>query len=181
MPYDLEAFCADCHDALIEDGGNGGREQVRRNLEKLLSNQDFVAQHCGPNAVPGRHTIYHDDELDFHVLVHVYEKGHVSSPHDHGPSWAIYGQAVGETTMTVWQRADNSGAGGKVALEVSDKFRLEPGMAGVFHPGDIHSIDFIDGSRFVRVTGTDLTVVQQNRFNLEDGTVEISGPAMQGT
>lgn len=180
MAYDLEEFCADCHDALKAEPGEDGREQVRQNVEKLLNNQDFVAKHCGPNAVPGRHTLYHDQELDFHVLVHVYEKGQASSPHDHGPSWAVYGQAVGGTNMTVWQRRDDGTVEGKAQLEIADEFHLDPGMAGMFHPGDIHSIDFTDGARFVRVTGTDLTVVRQNRFNLEDGTVEVSGPALQG-
>lgn len=180
MAYELGEFCADCRAALKDDSGNGGRERVRRNLEKLLNNEAFVAAHCGPDAEPGRHTIYHDEELDFHVLVHVYDKGHLSDPHDHGPSWAVYGQAVGGTDMIVWRRTDDGSLEGRAELEAADRFHLDPGMAGVFHPGDIHSIGFADGARFVRVTGTDLTAVRQNRFDLEKGIVEVSGQVVQG-
>ncbi len=181
MAYELEQFCDDCRDALTADAGDGGREQIRANLEKLLSNEDFVAANCGPEAEAGVHTLYHDDELDFHVLAHIYEKGRVSAPHDHGPSWAIYGQAVHHTEMTIWRRKDDGSTEGKADLEVDRKFRLDPANAGVFHPGQIHSIDFPDGARFVRVTGTDLKQVRQNRFNLEEGTVATADPMPRGS
>ena len=61
MAYDLEEFCADCRNALTADDGDGGREEIRQNLEKLLSNPDFVAANCGPDAETGVHTLYHDD------------------------------------------------------------------------------------------------------------------------
>lgn len=180
MAYELEEFCADCRDALTADGGDGGRETIRLSLEKLLSNPDFVAANCGPDAKVGVHTLYHDDALDFHVLAHIYEKGRKSPPHDHGPSWAIYGQAVLSTDMTVWRRNDDGSVDGKADLEVEKKFRLDPADAGVFHPGQIHSIDFPDGARFVRVTGTDLKQVRQNRFDLEAGTVAAADPMPRG-
>jgi hypothetical protein len=43
---------------------------------------------------PGRHTLYEDPELGFVVLSHVNAKAAKSPPHDHGASWAIYGQAL---------------------------------------------------------------------------------------
>lgn len=45
-------------------------------------------------------------------------------------------------------------------------YRLEPGHAGCYDVGDIHSIDYPDGSRFVRVTGRDLDYVQRLKFDL---------------
>ncbi len=36
-------------------------------------------------------------------MEHAYEGG----PHDHGASWAIYGQAVRYTDMTEWTRVDD--------------------------------------------------------------------------
>jgi hypothetical protein len=44
--------------------------------------------------------LYEDPELGFCVLAHSYKGAKDSPPHDHGPSWAIYGQAAGETEMT---------------------------------------------------------------------------------
>ncbi len=180
MAYGLTDFCHDCRVALQGDGGDGGREKIRQNLEKLLKNDEFVAEKCGADAEVGVHTLYHDEELDFHVLAHIYADGKVSPPHDHGPSWAIYGQAVLHTKMTVWERKDDGAEGDKAELEVARQYRLDPGMAGVFQPGDVHSIDFPDGARFVRVTGTDLKQVRQKVFNLDEGTVKVTDPMPRG-
>ena len=46
--------------------------------------------------------LYEDPELGFTILAHGYVGAKGSKPHDHGPSWAIYGQAAGETIMTDW-------------------------------------------------------------------------------
>jgi hypothetical protein len=70
MSYTLDAFCRDCRRALTSDAGRAGREQVRKLLEKLLADRDFVAQYVTPMA-PGRHTLYEDPELGFIVLSHV--------------------------------------------------------------------------------------------------------------
>lgn len=178
MTYSLAEFCEDCHSALKTDPGPDGREVVRRNLEQLLSNADFVAKTCGPDAERGTHTLYKDPELGFQVLAHINEKGVQSPPHDHGPSWAVYGQAVKATDMTVWRRTDDGSKEGQATVEPKDKFRLEPGMAGTFNPGDIHSIDFPDGARFVRVTGTDLNTIGQNRYNLKENSVSKTEPVV---
>ena len=66
------------------DGGLGDR---------LLGEAEFLAAECGPDAEPGIRTIYRDAETGFNVLVHIYEKGKTGPPHDHGTSWAVYGQA----------------------------------------------------------------------------------------
>ena len=73
MAYDLDAFCHDCRDALKADTGPGGREAVRRNLEKLLAEKAFVDQHVLAMP-PGRHTLYEDPDLGFVVLSHVNTK-----------------------------------------------------------------------------------------------------------
>ena len=176
MPYTLEQFCDDCRAAIKADAGDGSRENIRQNLEKLLKNEAFVAAHCGPDAEHGIHTLFHDPETDVHVLAHIYESGTKSPPHDHGPSWAVYGQALLHTDMIVWKRNDDGSVDGQAELEVGDTYRLNPGMAGTFNPGDIHSIEFPDGARFVRITGTDLNQVEQKMFNLEENSVKVSSP-----
>ena len=146
---------------------------MRQNLENLLGDPDFLAAECGPDAKPGIRTIYKDDETDFNVLVHIYESGKTGPPHDHGRSWAVYGQAAEWTDMTVWKRLDEADENGKAKLAEEKSYRLEPGMAGTFEPGDIHSIHFPDGARFVRVTGTDLDAIPTYRFDPENETVAV--------
>jgi hypothetical protein len=86
----------------------------------LLADPEFVAEHCGPNAEPGIRTVYHDAKTGFQVLVHVYETGKAGPPHDHGDhdgSWAVYGQAVLHTDMTMWRRTDDGSRDGHAELE----------------------------------------------------------------
>lgn len=171
VAYTLEEFYADARNALKEDSGPAGREAVRAKLEQLLKEEAFVAEYCGPDAKPGIQTIYRCGETGFNVLVHVYEKGKSGPPHDHGKSWAIYGQAAGKTIMTIWKRLDDGSDSGRANIEKDRSFELDPGMAGKFEVGDIHSIEICDGSKFVRVTGTDLNTIDTAVFNPQTKTV----------
>lgn len=166
MAYTLEEFCRDAKDALKGTPGPDGREKVRVLLEKLLTNKEFVDKAVGPDAPKGRTKLYEDKELGFVVLGHVNEGAHKSPPHDHGSSWAVYGQAIKHTDMTVWKRLDKGDGAGTAELEQVKSYRLEPGHAGRYDVGDIHSIDYPDGSRFVRVTGRDLDYVQRLKYDL---------------
>jgi predicted metal-dependent enzyme (double-stranded beta helix superfamily) len=181
MSYTLEAFCRDCRAALKSDTGRGGRERVRGLLEKLLADRDFVAQHVSAMP-PGRHTLYEDAELGFVVLSHVNARGGKSPPHDHGASWAVYGQAAQYTDMTEWRRTDGgpNDQPGPATLEVARRYRLEPGRAGLYDVRDIHAIDYPDGARFVRVTGTDLECVPRLKFDLQRGEAQVIESATTG-
>jgi predicted metal-dependent enzyme (double-stranded beta helix superfamily) len=177
MAYTLEQFCKDCRDAIKKDPGNGGREAIRDRLAELLKNQDFVAAHCGPERARGTYTLYHDAETDFHVLSHCFDNGSKSPPHDHGRSWAIYGQVRHHTDIQTWKRLDDGSKPGYAEIAVKDSYRLNPGQVGIYHPGDIHTVDFPDGTRFVRVTGTDLNKEAQAFYNPAEKSVKIANVA----
>ena len=51
-----------------------------------------------------------------------------------------------------------------------------PGHAGIYQDGKIHSIDYPDNARFVRVTGTNLDQITRVRFDLATGKVEQMTP-----
>jgi predicted metal-dependent enzyme (double-stranded beta helix superfamily) len=170
MAYDLERFIADCRDILTADSGPGGREQVRQNLERLLAEPAFLARFC-QDAKPGLAVLYEDPKLGFQILAHVNAKARVSPPHDHGASWAIYGQATEHTDMIEWERIDNGGDPARSQLKPARKYRLTPGHAGIYQNGMIHSIDYPDKSIFIRVTGTNLDRISRTMFNLETGKV----------
>lgn len=165
MAYSFETFCQDCRNAIKAKPGAEGHEAVRRNLERLLGEDAFVAAHCGQDAEAGIRTIFRDEETGFNVLVHIYEAGKKGPPHDHGTSWAVYGQAREHTDMTFWRRHDSGTGAGHADIEPTETLHLVPGMAGKLEPGDIHSIAFPDGARFVRVTGTDLDSIPTLQFD----------------
>jgi hypothetical protein len=173
MAYTLEAFCRDCAANLRADPGAGGKQRVRQDLERLLNEEPFVAAHCGPDAEQGVHLLHRDPELGFCVLAHISREPRTSPPHDHGSSWAIYGQANAYTDMIEYRRLDGGSGPGEASLEVARRYRLEPGHAGLYDVGAIHSISLADNARFVRVTGADLEHVPRLKFDLEKGTAEL--------
>jgi predicted metal-dependent enzyme (double-stranded beta helix superfamily) len=178
MSYTLDQFIADTRNALKRDPGPAGREQVRKKLEELLSNKDFVEEYCGDHVPRGLKLLYEDPELKFQILAHINDKARVSPPHDHGESWAIYGQATKYTEMTEWEREDDGSNPKYAKLKPARKYRLMPGQAGIYQDGMIHSIDYPDYARFVRVTGTNLDQINRIRIDLKTGEVHQMTPQM---
>ncbi len=176
MAYDLDQFIADCRTNLSRDPGPAGREKVRADLERLLSNADFVREYCGEDVPRGLKLLYEDKALGFQVLAHINDKARVSPPHDHGASWAIYGQAALYTEMTEWEREDDGTDPKRAKLKPAKKYRLTPGHAGIYQDGQIHSIDYPDNARFVRVTGTNLDRIARISIDLKTGEVHQMAP-----
>jgi hypothetical protein len=174
MPYELDQFISDCRSILSRDPGPAGREEVRKRLERLLGNPDFI--HRQEQSPRGLHVLYEDPQLGFQILAHINDKARVSPPHDHGASWAIYGQATHHTDMIEWEREDNGGDAKHAKLKPVKKYRLTPGHAGIYQDGRIHSIDYPDHARFIRVTGTNLDQIPRVRFDLKTGEVQRMTP-----
>jgi len=172
MAYSLDQFIADCRTALARDPGPAGREEVRANLERLLVNPDFIRDYCGDDQPRGLKVLYEDPQLGFQVVAHINDKARVSPPHDHGTSWAIYGQATKYTDMSEWERADDGSDPKHAKLKLKKKYRLTPGQAGIYQDGAIHSIDYPDHARFVRVTGTNLDKIKRIKIDPKCGAVE---------
>jgi predicted metal-dependent enzyme (double-stranded beta helix superfamily) len=175
MSYSLNDFCSDTRSILREQDDHDGREQVRQKLERLLCDPEFRAEYLGADETSGVRQIHEDPELHFCVLAYSMTAPRTSPPHDHGESWAVYGQAEGHTDMTIWQAEDGN-------VEPVRTFRLEPGQAGLFDVREIHSIEYAEGAKFVRVTGVDLSKVSRRVFDPETGAVreiERSAPLAQ--
>jgi hypothetical protein len=166
MAYTLEEFCQDCRVALTADNGTGGREAVRGKVEQLLANPDFVSQNLGADAALGVHTLYKDEDLEFVVLAHVNDKGSSSPPHDHGNSWAVYGQASEYTDMSEYRRLDDGEGDGEAQLEQIKSYRLTPGKAGLYDVRAIHAINYPKNARFLRVTGRELELEPRLKFDI---------------
>jgi hypothetical protein len=173
MAYTLDDFAADCRRILKADPGPAGRDTVWTKLRDLLMNDDFVAANCAPDASVGTNLLYEDPELGFQILAHVMDRDYTGGPHDHGDSWAIYGQAVKHTDMTEWKRTDDGSVAGKATIETAKTYRIERGQAGIFQDRAIHSIAYPAGARFIRVTGTNLENIARGRYNNETGTMVI--------
>jgi hypothetical protein len=166
MAYTLDQFSADCRAALLKDPGPGGRELVRQYTAKASSDADFVAKHLGLDADSDRKILYEDPELHFCILAHVYKGAKSSSPHDHGPSWAVYSQVAGTTEMTDWRllKKPENGQPGKV--EKVRTYKLTPGIAHLYNEGDLHSPRRDADTRLIRIEGRDLTKIKRDKFEV---------------
>jgi hypothetical protein len=160
MSYTLEQLSDEIHGALKRDPGPAGRARVCALVEKALKDEAFVAKHLGADT-PERKIIYQDPELGFCILAHAYEGAKESKPHDHGPSWAIYGQAQGETIMSDWalvERASETKTGKVRHLRT---YTLKPGMARLYNEGDLHSPRREGSTRLIRVEGMNMDKVRR--------------------
>ena len=78
--------------------------------------------------------------------------------------------------MIEWKRLDDGKDPDHANLEPEKKYRLNPGQAGIYQNGAIHSIDYPDKSRFVRVTGTNLDKINRISIDLKSGEVQQMTP-----
>ena len=99
MPQTLDAFAARVREILQKEDNPAGREKVAALLRGALKDRAFVDTVFDETS-PERKVLYEDPQLGFCILAHRYTDAKHSPPHDHGPSWAIYGQVDGETVMT---------------------------------------------------------------------------------
>lgn len=155
MGYTLDEFSAACHNILTEDPGPKGRTKVCALVRDVLKDKTFIATYLGDD-VPERKILYEDPQLGFCILGHVYKGAKESAPHDHGPTWAIYGQAEGETVMSDWQIVEPAKAGTPGKVRHVRAYPLKPGMAKVYNEGDVHSPRREGATKLIRIEGRNM-------------------------
>jgi len=162
----IEQFGAECHAILKQDSGPAGLEKIRRGLEEILTDETILATHLGPDADLERNILYEDPELKFCIIAHVYKGAKNSAPHDHGPTWAIYGQAAGTTEMTEYRmvQAPADGKPGKAAPVKT--YEMTPGMATAYAIGQLHSPRRESETRLIRIEGTNVKKIARSSYEL---------------
>ena len=160
MAYTLEQMSTDMHGILADDPGPEGRKKVCELVSRACTDPDFVHRHL-PDDGPERKILYEDADLGFCILGHVNRGAKQSQPHDHGPTWAIYGQAEGETVMTDWAMVSPASAEqvGKVR-HVRD-YTLKPGAAYVYNEGDLHSPARAASTKLIRIEGRNVEKIRR--------------------
>src|SRR6266404_434892 len=152
MGFTLESFAADVHRILKEDPNRAGRDKVRALVQEALKDEKFIATYVNDNT-PDRQIIYEDPQLGFCVCAHVNREAKEANPHDHGTSWAIYGQAFGETEMSDWEVLESAAEGKAGKVRRGKVYTLKPGMAHIYHEGDVHSPKRVQPTGLLRIEG----------------------------
>ena len=160
MASKLDNFVADCRAALKSQPGTPGREKVRDLVKQVLTDPEFVETYI-PDGTPERHVLYEDPELGFTVLAHGYTGAKGSKPHDHGPSWAIYGQASGETIMTDWDCLARPTEAVPGKAKFNHNYVMKPGDAYLYDIGVLHSPERKDSTRLLRIEGMNMAKIKR--------------------
>jgi predicted metal-dependent enzyme (double-stranded beta helix superfamily) len=163
MPHTLKQFAASCHDLLKANPGPAGRRKVCALLQDVLTDSQFVAQHLREDTKE-RDILYEDPELGFCILAHHYKGAKTSPPHDHGPSWAIYGQAIGETEMSDYQLVEQATPEEAGKVRRTRTYKLTPGIAHLYNEGDLHSPKREHSTRLIRIEGVNMEKVRRLKY-----------------
>lgn len=167
MSFTLASFAQAIHQVLQAHNNPAGREQAAQLLRDALQDTAFIATLFEGDATE-RRVLYEDPALGFCILAHQYIGAGESPPHDHGPSWAIYGQAEGETVMTDWEidlaLAGKQAPGTPAVVKKLRSYPLSPGLAHVYNEGAIHSPGRTGPTRLVRIEGTDLARIKRGKY-----------------
>ena len=166
MMYSLERLAAEIRITLKSDPGTLGKQKICNNVSTALRDQTFILQHLTdrtPGANP-REVLYEDPDLGFCICGHVYDGEAIGEPHDHGTSWAIYGQAAGETRMTEWKIVEPGVVDKPALVEPVRTYIMRPGDVQFYDVGEVHSPYRDKPVKLLRVEGENLDHVQRSNI-----------------
>ena len=141
MDFTLDTFASECRKILTADPSPVGRGKVRDLVQEVLKDEKFLTTYLNENT-PDRQVLYEDPELGFCICAHLNRDAREANPHDHGSSWAIYGQAFGETEMSDWEIVE-AAAEGQPAQRARARQLIDPDVglgAAVDFNGDLPAI-----------------------------------------
>lgn len=165
MAYTLEKFASQCHDLLKAQPGPAGRQQVAELLKEVLVDPQFVEANLGSN-IGEREVVYEDPELGFCIVAHNYQGAKSSTPHDHAHSWAIYGQARGETEMRDYALIEAAADDKPGKVRQTKTYKLTPGVAHVYNEGDLHAPERMASTSLIRIEGTNMSKVKRAAYEV---------------
>ena len=163
MTTTLEQFISECRTILTSEPGPSGRRKICMRLEGLLRDLEFVSASLNAQT-PERQVLYEDPALGFTILAHSYKGAKNSPPHDHGPSWAIYGQAKGETEMTDYALVAPATSDKPGKAKALRTYKLTPGTAYLYNEGDLHSPRRRGPTQLIRLEGMNMDRIKRLRF-----------------
>jgi hypothetical protein len=166
MAYTLTQLAADIRETLEADDGPAGKEKVCKFVSRSLNDPAFIATHLKDRAKGAnpREVLYEDPKLGFCICGHVYDGPAHGSPHDHGSSWAIYGQATGVTEMTDWRIVQKGEGDAPSLVEPVKTYKMQPGDAHYYGVGVVHSPRRDAAVKLVRIEGKNLDRVKRSNI-----------------
>jgi hypothetical protein len=170
MGYTLSELAADIRRELGADPGPAAKAAVCGLVARALKDKAFVAIHLKdrPAGSDPREVLYEDPQLGFCICGHVYPNKAIGSPHDHGSSWAIYGQAAGVTEMTEWKIVEKGENGKPTRVEPVETYMMNPGDVRLYDVGVVHSPKREAPVKLIRIEGRNLDHVKRSNIKAKE-------------
>ena len=170
MPYTLNELADDIKEIVQNNKMPNGSDQICYFVSKALMDQNFVLQNLPDRqeGSPPREVLYEDDYTGFCICGHVYSTEAIGFPHDHGSSWAVYGQADGETEMTEWEIIKDNSDDDVIYVKPNKKYIMKPGDVHFYAQGDVHSPFRKEPVRLLRIEGVNLDNIKRSNIKAED-------------
>jgi len=177
MSYTLNDLADDIKEIVQNNKMPNGSDQICYFVSKALIDQNFVLQNLPDRdeGKPPREVLYEDDHTGFCICGHVYATQAIGFPHDHGSSWAIYGQASGETEMTDWQIIKDQPDEDIIYVKPDKTYIMKKGDVHFYGVGNVHSPVRKEPVRLLRIEGINLDTIQRSNIK------EINGEEGQGS
>ena len=173
----LELLAQRLRDAMTASPVPDGAPALCRILGEALNDRAFTAAVL-PDRKDGegvREILYEDPDLGFCICGHVNAGSSVGKPHDHGKTWAIYGQAEGTTEMTDWRIVDEGGDGAPIRVVPDRTYRMEPGDAHFYGVGAVHSPKRTRATRLIRIEGANQEHIPRSHIVAAEEALQASG------
>ena len=151
---------------LTQQPGSAGLRQACEWVAKAVNDEEFTLRYLADRAKgePIREILYHHPQLDYCICGQVYGVPNKAGPHDHGHTWAIYGQVTGDTVMTDWTRVDPDSQTVPIPVVPVSTYTLKPGDAHLYDVGDIHSPLCDTPVKLIRIEGSNLEHVTRQPY-----------------
>ncbi|HIC29969.1 MAG TPA: hypothetical protein EYM71_02835 [Rhodospirillales bacterium] len=166
MPYTLTELAGDVRAILSQSEASACSDDLCKLVSKALNDPEFTSTHLtdrrdgeGP-----REVLFEDDELGFCICGHVYGDQAIGKPHDHGSSWALYGQAEGTTEMTDWKIVRKGDGDDPSIVEPNKTYTMNPGDAHFYGIGNVHSPKRTAPTKLVRIEGVNLDHMKRSKI-----------------
>lgn len=167
MTYKLTDLTDDVRALLSQSEASACTDELCELVSKALNEPEFISAHLhdrAPKEAP-REVLYEDDELGFCICGHVYGDQALGKPHDHGSSWALYGQAEGTTEMTDWKIVKVGKDDEASLVEPNKTYTMKPGDAQFYGVGDVHSPKRTAPTKLIRIEGANLDHIKRSRIS----------------
>ena len=166
MHYTLNDLVVDIKEIIVSSKIQDCSEKICCFVSKALMDQNFVAENL-PDRKDGeipRQILYEDKDTGFCVCGHVHDTEAIGAPHDHGSSWAIYGQASGETEMTDWEITENKSSDDVTYVKPKQTYMMRAGDVHFYGVGQVHSPVRKDPVRLLRIEGANLDNIKRSNI-----------------